>query len=622
MRTKRILGGLLAGSLLPGVAGVQQDPALAERIERLDHPETGVRRRAVRGLAEAGPKAVPLLRGVLRSGRSQRQLRGAALALGQLGRPGLEALLEFLGVARRHETVAFGLRLAGKAAVEPLISRLGDEIPSVRRGAAHCLGALGRRAWAAAPNLLKTLGDPSPGVRAAAARALGSIQAASEDLVPSLLDLLDDPDAEVRGAAIEALGRMSLTAMPRLIHELEHAPARPSDGQTILRYIQEPESPQAVPRELVHVFAVARLGAAAAPRLTELLTSGDETQRWRACLALGTMGSLVDPQETRSALSKLLGSGLAESRLAATWAMGRIGGEGVLDIVAARLQDLSPLVRQAAVLTLGSIGSAAVPLLESCLESGESSERAAAACELGQLARQSKAALEALIANLDNEDGDVRLQVERGLLQIPERAVPALIEVLESYPAGRESGAARALRAVEILGRTGPRLRRALPQLLRLLGSDEALRLPILRALAETGFGEPGAVEALIRCLSSRNLSVRLAAVRAIGDIGPPARRATELLERLLETSCAELRLTAAWALRRVDPRRSRSYQTLVEELGKGSLSQRRRATKRLGRLASPAVAPVLARALEDPDGEVRYWAAWGLRRLGRHAAG
>jgi HEAT repeat protein len=124
------------------------------------------------------PAAVPRLSAWLRdSDACVRRIAGSFLA--RVDHPSAEAaLVAALGEAnadtRQAAVIGLGLSEKSPRVIEPLMRRLRDDSPLVRRSAAWALGE--HEATEAMSPLIELLGrDPDPRVRQAAARALGEI---------------------------------------------------------------------------------------------------------------------------------------------------------------------------------------------------------------------------------------------------------------------------------------------------------------------------------------------------------------------------------------------------------------------------------------------------------------
>ena len=105
----------------------------------------------------------------------------------------------------------------GEASIKPLMARLKDADPEIRKACVVCLGKIGdRRALVA---LTAALRDGYPPVRAAAAECLGWL--CENCSTTPLLEALEDPDWTVRKAAAASLRRIGdLRAVDPLIRAL------------------------------------------------------------------------------------------------------------------------------------------------------------------------------------------------------------------------------------------------------------------------------------------------------------------------------------------------------------------------------------------------------------------
>ena len=141
-----------------------------------------VRRKAAGALGKIGDaRALEPLIQVLKNGdRDWHVVRGAAEALGEIGKPVFEPLMQALKdedpIVRTGVAVALG-RIGDARAVEPLIQALKDDWGGVRFEAAEALGKIGD-ARAEEP-LTQVLSDEDRRIREAAKKALASITANS-----------------------------------------------------------------------------------------------------------------------------------------------------------------------------------------------------------------------------------------------------------------------------------------------------------------------------------------------------------------------------------------------------------------------------------------------------------
>lgn len=200
-RSVRIAAAYLLGDF--GDPRVQQPLARA-----LDDPSSGVRSGAAHALAELGdPAALPILAGALAKPEADPWTLCRELA--RFGPPAVPYLLPFLSDSRVRVRVeaAAALPALGQApaAIDPLISALGDPDRDARDRASSLLYRLGHPA---VPPLLHALSDPDPVRRRMAAATLGRLRPAQA--VEPLKRLLHDRDPFVRRRARGALQELGI----------------------------------------------------------------------------------------------------------------------------------------------------------------------------------------------------------------------------------------------------------------------------------------------------------------------------------------------------------------------------------------------------------------------------
>jgi HEAT repeat protein len=263
-----------------GPAAAAAVPALGEALvqdEVVQGQEGSLQWEAAWALGQIGAPAVPTLVEVLQDGRA-RQLRLAAMAVGQIGPAAARAVSALVWVLRRedwdvegeeewrgrvHAAEALGQIGPAAASAVPALAEVvqdedGEEDETVYLEAVAALGRIGPAAAAAVPALTKALQHPQteasrvanhkrhaaaalgrigpaavpalieslqqdvkiPLVRTEAARALGQIGPAAKAAVPALSEALQDEDPKLRAAATEALGQIgpqAQTAAPTLV---------------------------------------------------------------------------------------------------------------------------------------------------------------------------------------------------------------------------------------------------------------------------------------------------------------------------------------------------------------------------------------------------------------------
>jgi HEAT repeat protein len=201
------------------------------------------------------------------------------------------------------------------------------------------------------------------------------------------------------------------------------------------------------------------------------------------------------------------------------------------------------------------------------------------------------------------------------------------------------------IRAAQLLGERGPAAAEAVPALSQAArahfvqvrtAAGEALRKiqpdlgvdPVLIAgldnydggdldAALAGLAEAGepATPALIAALKSPTPRVRRNAGIALGRIGPAARAAVPDLAALLADSDNSVREGAAQGLGGIGPDAAAASAPLVQAL-KAHPGSRAAVGRALGKLGEAAV-PELARALREPDADVRAYVGAAMRTIG-----
>lgn len=223
-------------------------PRISSGLYRIVNPFEARARRAAAAQAlrimgtQAAP-ALPDLRAALQSDSTAAW--HAALALAQLGAPGLDTLAQALAetppmqqgfvcyaigsqgaaasnavpalarILRSGDTqvvdkAASALANIGSPAVPLLIPILQDADPQSRLLSVNALGIIGPPARSALPAMLELARTDAPPVRASAVEAISHVQARSDAVFQALLQALNDPARVVRLKAMEALGRAGI----------------------------------------------------------------------------------------------------------------------------------------------------------------------------------------------------------------------------------------------------------------------------------------------------------------------------------------------------------------------------------------------------------------------------
>lgn len=228
----------------------------------------------------------------------------------------LVALLSVQGNAGLRNSVVEVLQAAGDAAVAPLLEKVDDSDPGVRKFIVDTIGGIGSAA--ALPRLVMILDDSDPNVAAAAAESLGMIGDA--DAAPALIRILERDDLLIRYAALAALAKtgtpLPLTSLPPLA--------------------ADPLLKKALVETLGVVGAPDSLGI-----LVEAITDRRRNVREAAVVAIAALRSRF-PGEV------FLGYGMASLK-------GR-AGDDTLECLLAMIENSKPEVRLAVIPLLGQTG--------------------------------------------------------------------------------------------------------------------------------------------------------------------------------------------------------------------------------------------------------------------------
>ncbi len=211
---------------------VYQGKKLSQWLEELDSIKT--ERQAEEAIRHIGPKAVPMLNGMLRKRDSKlkklwadvvghpihdtpamvvnERAEKACRVLGPLAKGTIPALVDLLHHSKDGCGPAFTLASIGPKALPALIDALSDHNAQVRRCAAAALGDMSTNAAAAIPALVRTLQDTNTDVRRAVLASLADLKAKPELVVPGLVEILADTNKNARISALACLGSLGRSA--------------------------------------------------------------------------------------------------------------------------------------------------------------------------------------------------------------------------------------------------------------------------------------------------------------------------------------------------------------------------------------------------------------------------
>ena len=461
----------------------------------------------------------------------------------------------------------------GDATAE-LIAQLADESPRTRVRAAQALGQLGAPARNAGPALGKLLSDSNVHVRRAAIQAFRRIHPDPQMAVPLLVEVAADADSVVRLNAMDGLAELGKSAVPGLI--------------------EATKNPQTAYSACLALGQIGAVAAPAVPALVQLLGGEGGELRREAALSLGAIGP--GAEAAVPSLIKLLEDPDYGVRLGAVFAVGRIGPAAkAADAALQKLAMTNPpaLLRALLVWAMARVKPEdkamtrkAVSILCESMRSQEPRVRATALRGLGDLHTVPDVIVPAMKRLLDEGPTEVRDDALTVLASVGEPAVPALTAALQQSDVR--------LRAIEMLGRLGPKAAPAAGALVGLLKSDDPVTCrEALRAIGAIGPAARSGVPAITKALRDRDITVRYTACLALGKMGTAAASAKPSLEQQLVGKDTVIAMAAAWALARIDP-----------EDGQ----------------ASPKSVPQLIDALQDREPIARLEAATSLRSLGPDA--
>ncbi len=579
--------------------------AVEPLIARLDSdPNWRVRRQAGIALgrllgAGAQPKIINALVNAL--GDSVASVKaGAVTALGQIGATEVAPVLVETLISNRDGAVAelqLALRRLGPPAISALAPALSSESGETRRLATEILTGIGGR-QVVGP-LVARLADSSPVIRRLAAEALGSMPATrlagvtTPEVVARLLAALNDPAWQVYHAVQEVLARIGGPAVPALIDKLAAGDLRSKYmAQQALVDIHGPaidsllQALTSASGQTPHWVAttLGKIGPDIIGPVTDLLEDPAQSVAVRvaAIRALGYTKSVAATEPLKAALAKQ-----PEIRIAVVRAIGDIRDPAATDVLVAGLADSSKQVRDVAwsVLKGWQLGEVTEQLRD-VLDEGDEDTRRRAAIVLayhvspeanrlladvmggGAQPKWDSVVVKVLTETIEDKNEDLDLQraavKNLGAVATP-ASVSVLIEVLvpgsEFVSEAAQSLAQIGLRAAEVSDTT--QMGEATEQLLTLLKQteNEKLRLEVAGALATM---KDLPVGALLEGLYSYPEDVKPWAAGILAAIGEPATDPTMTLMSPTRSKSKEQRL---WCVAVLDAIGSQIATRLVKYL-------------------------------------------------------
>ncbi len=212
-------------------------------VAALDDPAPAVRRSAIGGLADVGPRALPRLRAALRRERDPANLALLVQAMGRLGdRESVPVLRGLLKDPRGDEQVRAAaldvIQAAGGPNARVVLREVARDAAAPLPLVARSISALGREGFLSPGELETYLDHADPTIRIAALTGLGSPSTPS--ICRAIIGRLDDPCAEVRLVAIRRAGSLKIrAAIPRLL-ELSGDAAFRAEAISALAAVPDP----------------------------------------------------------------------------------------------------------------------------------------------------------------------------------------------------------------------------------------------------------------------------------------------------------------------------------------------------------------------------------------------
>lgn len=485
---------------------LQTEMIIEPLAQLLSH--SGVQEAVVTALVRFGTKACPALIAQLDAEDVNTRLAAIA-ALGRIGSPqAVPALTQVISNSNgtpdsyyqtdlsEITTAAHALAQIGdQRAFEALLRLLGHPESSVRLGAIAALNSLGHPAMS--ERMVGLLADPNPWIRESAVKIAGYF--AFRECLESLLALTRDPEARVRRAALEHLPYLDdLRSFSILIAALR----------------------QEVPEvRVVAARALGELGEQEAlPDLVAALNDEEPWVRYQAARSIGKLAGKVmknDPLIDR--LTKVAQSDPdLPVRAAATEALGRVGGETVIPILAGVVERDTGDVARAAIQALGTLESAqAVPPLLAALNSPVADRRLDAIQAFrNRSGTEASVALQWLAA-ADPDERVAQAAIESLARMATPDSIAALLELTVDSRHREACAIALANRYSSSLSGQLEFISCIAPGLMHIHASVRCSTIDILKR-----FKHPQATEYIASVLSDRDRNVRLAAVSALVECG------------------------------------------------------------------------------------------------------
>lgn len=320
----------------------------------------------------------------------------------------------------------------------------------------------------------------------------------------------------------------------------------------------------------------------------------------------------------------------AAARRSAAFALGKIGNraaEALPQLSKLLREDNDARVREAAACAIGEIAreslrgdAGLVPKLgEALTKDADPLVRRSAAYAIGCLGKESIGGLTYLTTALEDKSPAVRQNVCWALGKLVDGVVPGLQKGLHDADPLVQRDA-----AMSLSGLPPKDVRPALPDLFDLCAADntEVRRAALTVLVKAVGSSDTKGAASIAAALNDADEEIRNIAALTLSNIGGEAAApAVPILVQALRGSDAELRRQAAAALRNIGPSARKALPDLVKGLTDPDEELRRNSALALAGLADAAVDayPALLKMVEDAGErpEVRIEAAVALARMG-----
>lgn len=340
------------------------------------------------------------------------------------------------------------------------------------------------------------------------------------------------------------------------------------------------------------------------------------------------------PEKKRKEIADEIAGGIKQhdpdAKCKALYALAKIPNESKTYVVeiADLLRDGNPRVKSCALHALVGIGSHAVPLLISSLESSESTEKVYAARSLAIIWHKrtdsppnndsvlpnsdelAGHAVSNLIPLLRDPDQDVAKAASEALIAIGVPSVHAVREFLVT--AGDADGRSRALR---ILGKIGPGSKEAIPDLLQLASTSEgSVNTETIITLINAGH-KLAEINGIQPVISGGNLDARRMVAAALSKRGAES---VPYFVEMLKSEDPLTRSQAAGFLGFVGVPARTAIPQLIATLGDIDASVRRQVSAAISRIGpDESVVPALLEAMKDNDWQVVIELEASVKKVG-----